>query len=237
MTKKKGIASKLFIGLTGLTLLSCCFLGTTFARYTSGGSGTAEVGVALWDVNFSTDGTATATTTKLSPSMAAYNAENDSNRAKSTGKFLVATITNNSEVAADVTITYDSEATYGFVTGGATDFGDGFSYNYETMAVTPPTEAQVDELFSIVVFTGTTTTAEGATPYTQAVNLPAKSEEAAAAQVYIFVEITWTSDDDTWGVSSDALDTWVGENIEKLTYNLTFTATQASEIPDSTVGG
>ena len=56
MTKKKGIASKLFIGLTGLTLLSCCFLGTTFARYTSGGSGTAEVGVALWDVDFSGTG-------------------------------------------------------------------------------------------------------------------------------------------------------------------------------------
>ena len=41
---------KLSFILVVLTLLSCCFLGSTFARYTSGGTGTATVQVAKWDV-------------------------------------------------------------------------------------------------------------------------------------------------------------------------------------------
>ena len=46
MTKKKSIFIKLFVALVALTLISCCFLGSTFARYTSEDSGTASVNVA-----------------------------------------------------------------------------------------------------------------------------------------------------------------------------------------------
>ena len=42
MVKKKEIVSKLVLGLFVLTALSFCFLGSTFARYTSGGESTAE---------------------------------------------------------------------------------------------------------------------------------------------------------------------------------------------------
>ena len=50
MTQKKNIASKLVLVLFVLTLLSCCLLGSTFARYVSGGTGSASVGIAKWDV-------------------------------------------------------------------------------------------------------------------------------------------------------------------------------------------
>ena len=52
MTKKKNIASKLVLVLFVLTLISCCLLGSTFARYVSSGSGQASVGIAKWDVDF-----------------------------------------------------------------------------------------------------------------------------------------------------------------------------------------
>ena len=52
MVKKKRIVSKLILALVVLTAISCCFLGSTFARYTSGGSGASSVDVAKWDVQF-----------------------------------------------------------------------------------------------------------------------------------------------------------------------------------------
>lgn len=46
MTQKRKLVSKLFVAVVVLTLVSCCFLASTFARYTSGGSGTGTVEVA-----------------------------------------------------------------------------------------------------------------------------------------------------------------------------------------------
>ena len=51
MTQRKSIGAKLFIALIALTLISCCFLGSTFARYTSGGKGSASTGVAKWSID------------------------------------------------------------------------------------------------------------------------------------------------------------------------------------------
>lgn len=51
MKQKTRIASKLFAALVVLTLISCCFLGTTFARYTSTSTGKAIIRVANWSIN------------------------------------------------------------------------------------------------------------------------------------------------------------------------------------------
>lgn len=56
MTNKKSIVSKLLLGLVLLTLISCCFLGSTFARYTSGGSGSASTGIANWSIDITGGG-------------------------------------------------------------------------------------------------------------------------------------------------------------------------------------
>ena len=51
MTKRKSVVSKILLLVVLLTLVSCCFLGSTFARYTSSGSGTGTLQVAKWDVS------------------------------------------------------------------------------------------------------------------------------------------------------------------------------------------
>ena len=53
MTKRKNVVSKMLLLVLILTLISCCFLGSTFARYTSSGEGggaRVRCQVAKWDV-------------------------------------------------------------------------------------------------------------------------------------------------------------------------------------------
>lgn len=220
MTKKKGIASKLFIGLTGLTLLSCCFLGTTFARYTSGGSGTAEVGVALWDVDFEGAYTMETEIAQLSPSDDNYNYTGEgTERTNSTGELTVIVITNNSEVDANVTVDWTENPSYTFISGGG--FDSGFENNgYE--AVRAPAESEVNDLFSISV---------KATGEEDPLTNGHKITLTTGASVTISLEIVWESKDEVGEVYADAFDTWVGQWVESLTYGLTFTAVQASELP------
>ena len=227
MTKKKGIASKLFIGLTGLTLLSCCFLGTTFARYTSGGEGKAQVGVALWDVSAADEFESTLDTENadISPSMKAYN-EGSANRTNTSALIPVVAITNNGDVSATITIDSTIKGMdFTFVEEAAvSEFGEGFE------ASGNPTQDEVEELFTAAISLGDDADGTGATVATEKTIAP---DEV----VYVFVAITWTSQDGEWGSKSDALDTWVGQYIANIEFTFGFTAVQASEIPDSTVGG
>ena len=109
MKQKTRIASKLFAALVVLTLISCCFLGTTFARYTSGGSGTATVTVADWNVNV--DGTyldeanRTMTFGNLSPNHEQSGSGTNESEEQSIK------ITNDSAVHALVTMTVGSTPT------------------------------------------------------------------------------------------------------------------------------
>ena len=227
MTKKKGIASKLFIGLTGLTLLSCCFLGTTFARYTSGGSGTAEVGVALWDVSAADEFESTLDTENadISPSMEVYK-EGSANRTNTSALIPVVAITNNGDVSATITIDSTIKGMdFTFVEKAAvSEFGEGFE------ASKNPTQDEVEELFTAAISLGDDANGTDATVATEKTIAP---DEV----VYVFVAITWTSQDGKWGSKSDVLDTWVGQYIANIKFTFGFTAVQASEIPDSTVGG
>ena len=71
MTQKKSIASKLLLAAIALTLISFCFLGSTFARYTSSNGGQASLNVAKWDVSMG-EGSISVDFEKLSPSAAEY---------------------------------------------------------------------------------------------------------------------------------------------------------------------
>ena len=75
MTKKKNIASKLVLVLFVLTLISCCLLGSTFARYVSSGTGSASIGIAKWDVTGLPD-SASISVTKISPKKEAATDDN-----------------------------------------------------------------------------------------------------------------------------------------------------------------
>ncbi len=217
MTKRKSLASKLFLLIVLLTLISCCFLGSTFARYTSGGSGTATLSVAKWNIEGPAEGEMDVTFSKLSPSKDEYVS---TARTHSTGRELAATIVNKSDVDALVTLTADNEQLTNILGNSWGDYS----------------EDVIKGLFAIKIYTNTENKAEGATEYTSAVKLTAASDGTAQAggTLYVYVEVTWTSDTEgVTGDEADKRDTWVGENISAVSYTLSYKAVQDSELPVS----
>lgn len=235
MKTKKRIASKLFAALVVLTLISCCFLGTTFARYTSTGSGSAAVDVAKWTVLLNG---ADMDTTKadvnfghLSPSMAEYSAGGtrtnvigDIDNSDTATPKRIATIENFSEVAANLTVSVSAPGLYNG-TAEVESFG---SYN----------KADIEEVFSIQLYYSDSATfdwkkAQQISAET-VISLGASADGlSAGGTVYIYATITWTSDfDDCYGSAADARDTWIGKNVTNVKYTLTYTAVQASELPE-----
>lgn len=246
MTKKKGIASKLFIGLTGLTLLSCCFLGTTFARYTSGETGSATTNVALWDVEFTSDGTQEINNSvsfdKLSPSAADW--QDNVVRYNTSDIKLIGVIRNNSDVSAKIEITYDAtEADFtmngdvAFVTGSGSD-QTAYSWSTNEVVGDGVTEAQAEALFSMKLYANTDGSSANNDNFIESGYTTTLAAQGGV--VYIFAQIVWTSATDSTegaeGKLADAIDTWVGENVESVQYDFDFTATQASTRPDATFG-
>ena len=230
MTQRKSIGAKLFIALIALTLISCCFLGSTFARYTSGGNGSASTGVAKWSIDVTSGGASGSMdvdfTQKLSPSMEDFVGTSPAEaRTNSTGKILIATIKNTGDVAAKVTITAGDitiEKTVGV------EYGDESitDVNVGNDGVAP-TEDQVKGLFSVKLYQDDSATYAGDnTEIGGEIDLAAES-----GVVYIFAEITWTSTDTKGKAVADAIDTWVGENVTEISYAFSYTAVQASEIP------
>lgn len=212
MTQKRKLVSKLFVAVVVLTLVSCCFLASTFARYTSGGSGTGTVEVATWAISGPGAGGINATFDKLSPSKDAYV---DTARTHSTAPVLVATISNTGDVDALVTLT----------TGASTITAPAGGWE------NPYTESEIEGLFTIKLYTsdtdGAADSVAGLTAYTKAINVPATS-----GTLYVYAVVTWTSDDKTvTGEDADARDTWVGENVTGVSFDISYTAVQNSQLP------
>ena len=229
MTQRKSIGAKLFIALIALTLISCCFLGSTFARYTSGGSGSASTGVAKWSIDVTGGGASDSMevdfTEKLSPSMEDFVGTGaEDARTNSTGKILIATIRNTGDVDAKVTITA------GGISITPTDegeYGTGITEENVSNGGVAPTKTQVEGLFSVKLYQDDSETYAGDNiEIGGEINLPATN-----GVVYIFAEITWTSADTEGKAVADAIDTWVGKNVTKISYAFSYTAVQASEIP------
>lgn len=104
-TEKKRISSKIFVALAALTLVSCCFLGTTFARYTTGTmSGDAGIDIADWDIvieNINSSGVEEGSFAVLSP---AQEERTDTDRTHELpGSGAVVRVTNYGQVSAKVT--------------------------------------------------------------------------------------------------------------------------------------
>lgn len=219
MTQKKSIASKLLLAAIALTLISFCFLGSTFARYTSSDDGYASLKVAKWEVTHDFKEETDAVFGSLSPNKGAYGGGNSYDEAhkreKSTGKVLVAIITNSGDV--DALVTVSAVAPPSLWNGESeASFGDGY------------TKEAIQGLFSIKLYKGDSDSDTSTSTALQ-------SEENVTAKggtLYIFAEVTWTSDDETvFGANADARDTWVGQNITKVSYNISYTAVQNSELP------
>lgn len=220
MAQKKKWISRAFLAVILLTLISSCFLGSTFARYTSTTTGTADLTVAKWDVAL-TDGasapvedTFTVTFATLSPSQTDYTASSGASVSNSTDATQVLKIENKGDVDALVDLSMDFAAT------------DAIE---KVVGATGHTDEEVKGLFSFELTWGTTGAAVTDTN-TELTDI----ELAAGETVYVFATVTWTTDyagSADAGVSEDALDTWVGENVTAIHFDLSCTAVQNSEKP------
>lgn len=240
MKQKRKILPKLFAALVVLTLISCCFLGTTFARYTSTDENSASVEVANWNIEFknASDEALDADIEfgQLSPSKAEAGA--GTTRSNSTAPKCVAVIKNNSEVAAKVSVTVGAVTLSGLQ--GDLDYGSDSD-------TSKPTEDQVKALFTIELYYHYSNAAIGSTSDLNKITLSggkadlekplAAAADSNVAAIYLYAVLTWTTDDtnddDAGDWYGDALDTWVGENIASVSYAVTYTAVQASQTPAS----
>ena len=224
-TKKRGIGKTLFIALVALTLISCCFLGSTFARYTSGGNGSATTGVAKWSITDDATDSINVDFNKLSPSM--ENWDGTADRTNETGKVKVATITNAGDVSAKVTLSAPAES---LTFAGTPSFGEtGIGTDNVGTEDAAPSEYQVRQLFSIALYyvEGDVDEYSSGSPVSDAITL------GTGDSITVFAEVTWTSMDTYYmnETVADAIDTWVGENITSISYQISYTAVQASEQP------
>ncbi len=207
MEKKKGKLGKKIAALMAiLTIGSCCFLGTTFAKYTSSTSGTASTQVALWDVSGVSDATADfalTTTSKLSPSF-----DSDTQTIETSA----VVIENKSDVSAKITYT---AADLKFYVNDTTEF-------------TPTSDLTADNLkntftVSLQYAVGDSTT-YNAWPTGEGAGFTLDAKGGTTTKITIKAVITWKT-------ISDAIDTQIGKNIVKVSAPITLTATQASELP------
>lgn len=235
MVKKKEIVSKLVLGLFVLTALSFCFLGSTFARFTSGGNGSATADIAKWDVSFGQEEESEPVSLgMISPLMNPY--AEGTVRSHTGEKLKIATITNNSDVKASVTIDL-KDFVLNLVDAESVPFGEKTWTASSEVEGLAPTEAQAESLFSIKLwYCGEDTDTDDPSKATSvieagksAITLDAKGGDSSVLN--IFAEITWTSLDEKLQKNSDALDTWVGKNVEGMNVSFVFTAVQASEKP------
>ena len=224
MTKKR-VTTTLFIALVLLTLISFCFLGTTFARYTSGGNGAASVSVADWAIDFGVKGTAVEDVTTvsfddLSPAKEAYTSTERTHGSVFT---LLATIKNTGDVDALITLTR-GETTITKVAGAPSDDSAPEYYDDDTLKA----------LFALELYVHTETLSAANDQYlwngSATYNLPATN-----GTLYIYGVATWNTDDtgsaSDKGAAADAKDTYAGKYVETVSWTLGYKAEQNSEKP------
>lgn len=231
---KKRILTRVLIVIAALTLLSCCFLGSTFARYVTNASGSASVGVAKWSVSFEGVGTSAISFGELSPSKDVWNgtaARQNTIDIKDNAPAL--TITNNSEVDADVTVKI-AAPTFNYHNGkgtigetGAPSMGQALKVISFQYALDKKGSAEYSTLDWVSV------DENGAT-----ISVPLKATTGTATTAKLYLRVVWTSLDieELYGPgasaeNADNLDTWFGENVDTVTANLTYSAVQASKLP------
>lgn len=239
--KKHGVVSKLFLALLALVLISFCFLGLTFARYTSSGSGDTTATIAKWDIQDSTSGNLAHAFENIAPANEAYKGKSEATAPTArtiTVKQEIAQITNGGKIDADITFTVSdltiSASSYDLTGYSLTSLG--------AVQGNGASEAQIKRLFSISykyqIDEGGETALVSGTPI----------DLAQGKKITIYAYVTWTSDDvqsfaaaGTASISgdeakhtaaallADAIDNWAGKNVTSLTCKLSYVALQSAD--------
>ena len=230
--EKKSVLKKLTIGIAAMALISCAFVGGTFARYTTGEKEIpGGVNVADWKIEVIEDA---ADIFEFTPNMDAYAAGSGVRTKTVTEGGKILEIKNSGKVAATVTIKVDTSS---YVMedkeGNPAQFPEysvvnGEAVNAEWESVT------VSNIFTIVGLTvqysGSTTTEDGDTQGT--VTTYTITLQAGESVIVSVGKVVWTSDlTGENGAYGDLRDTWIGENISQIGYKMTWSAVQAEEIP------
>ena len=198
-TEKKRILSKVLIVLAALTLLSCCFMGSTFAKYVTNGSGSASMTIADWDVAIVNEQEGNVTITDLSPDVDGVS--------HSTGWIKVAVISNSGDVSADVTVSVSE------LTVGSAVFEEGADEDVRWNQYVSDTELQA--VFKVAFASDANGTIITDNKFTLA--------HSGSQDIYMQV---------TWKTQNDAQDTFFGEYLDSLTWTISYSAVQSSELPD-----
>lgn len=233
MTKKKNIASKLVLVLFVLTLISCCLLGSTFARYVSGGTGSASVGIAKWDVGMA-EGSMTIDVDKISPKKEAATDDNETTPRQNiaVAATVLATITNNSDVSADVTVTVSDYKAILVTNAAFSESGWEKDKKPSQAEMMDTVQLQFGKSANAQTQPTTWSTVNNATSFSVCNDTLAAKTSTTAASICIWYRVIWESQDDNTKVDdADAFDTWIGQNVTSISANLSFSAVQGSELP------
>ncbi len=260
--KKRG--AKIAAALVALTALTCCFVGTTFAKYTSTNEASAKVTVAHWQitniskngaeqdggslVNKFTFGTGKDETTKLSPSVT---------EGVSTNKVMTNSIKieNLSDVDAMITLDWKNYETDSTKDAIYTQYSwNSNKTNEDTLTLTSEATSGTKDTVTYKKLADDTLTWK--CYYAEAATEPVESDAAwkeykitdtsftgiklsakttaETKTLWIKIELTWTTANDQDG---DLKDTELGMYLDALERTLTLTATQASQIPAAPATG
>mgnify|MGYP005763774031 CR=1 FL=1 len=203
---KKRILTRVLIVIAALTLLSCCFLGSTFARYVTSAGGSGTVGVAKWDVSVTAEASGRYTFSDLSPDK-----DGENSGSHSTGWVKVASLRNQGEVDADVTITGSGDVTTTMV----------------KLLESKKTEAEASDKYSAYFSNDSlkkTFKIELASDSNGTELDPTFTLNKTNGSQEVYARVTWTT-------TSDELDTWYGTYLDSITVTFSFSAVQAEEVP------
>lgn len=234
--EKKSVLKKLTIGIAAMALISCAFVGGTFARYTTGEKEIpGGVNVADWKIEVIEDA---ADIFEFTPNMNAYDSGSGVRTKTVTEGGKILEIKNSGKVAAAVTIKVDTNS---YVMedkeGNPAEFPKYSVVNGEAVNAEWEKVTSVSNIFTLgdltVQYSGSTSAATGdkqGTVTTYTITL-----KAGESVIVSIGKVVWTSDltGDGENISTygDLRDTWIGENISQIGYKMTWSAVQAEELP------
>ena len=198
-----------------ITLIICCFIGSTLASYTTCTTGSGTFQFSKWIVSIEGEGTGETALAfgQLSPAKEEYV---DTARTHSTAVVAVAAIEYDLDVNATLTFRV-GELTFKKGESEVVSYGD---YSKE----------ELQEVFSITFYSDNGTTEISVVDGTFTTTLSGKGT------YNIYAKVTWTSDLETdvaKGEDGDKRDTWIGANVTTVSCTFGYTAVQATELPNA----
>ena len=258
-TSKVIVRSALILLL--LTLISGCFLGSTFARYVSKGEGDLSAGVAEWKITEtnSGDNTAAVKLKNFSPNMAKF--EIGKVRKREMNDVLLFSLKNDGGVQANVYLTLGKEGennspavvAYGYDEGGSasnTPITFAAAADSTSQAVGDEYKPSAEDFADIITMTPDirigTELGNATTAYTNTDTDGGAYYVLTPGDIlYVLVDVAWTTDlgDDSPDkisgypdsmniVEADLRDTWIGENVAAVGWEYSWVALQGSELPN-----